>query len=212
MRSPSPMPSARSTLSHLHNSHPSKSTTMSPARNMPTVSSPLSPRTEPLAVPSSRRRPQVHSRQSSTSGPAMHLRLPSLPRFHPANFGTPTSSASGTPMTGPNSPNPPVSPRSGNTVSKYEAQKQMYLYQQQLQARTTSQVRGALSAKPTSPRLDPLASPGAVTPLELEGTDSYLTAGVNPHEAASHVERLIREEASRRGDLSPGRTTSVGGR
>ena len=86
----------------------------------------------------------------------------------------------------------------------------MYMYQQQLQARTTSQVRGAL--KPTSPRLDPLASPGAVTPLELEGTDGYLTAGVNPQEAASHVERLIREEASRRGDISPGRTTSVGGR
>lgn len=113
-------------------------------------------------------------------------------------------------MTGPSSPNPPISPRSGNTVSKYEAQKQMYMYQQQLQARTTAQVRGAL--KPTSPRLDPLASPGAVTPLELEGTDGYLTAGVHPQEAASHVERVIREEASRRGDLSPGRTTSVGGR
>lgn len=207
MRSPSPMPSARSTLSHLSNS-----TNMSPARNIPTVSSPLSPRTEPLPVPSSRRRPQVQSRQPSASGPAMHLRLPSLPRFHPANFGTPSSSASGTPVTGPNSPNPPLSPRSGNTASKYEAQKQMYLYQQQLQARTTTQVRGSLSAKPTSPRLDPLASPGAVTPFELEGSDSYLTAGVNPQEAASHVERLIREEARRCDDLTSGRTTSVGGR
>ncbi|KAF1359839.1 hypothetical protein EJ07DRAFT_155776 [Lizonia empirigonia] len=185
---------------------------MSPARNMPSVSSPLSPRTEPLAVPPGRRRPQLHSRQSSTSGPAMHLRLPSLPRFHPANFGTPSSSASGTPVTGPNSPNPPVSPRSGNTLSKYEAQKQMYLYQQQLQARTSTQVRGSLSAKPTSPRLDPLASPGAVTPFELEGSDGYLTAGVNPQDAALHVERLIRDEANRRGDRSPGRPTSVGGR
>jgi len=210
MRSPSPLPSARATLTQLHASHNPTSTTMSAARNMPTVSSPLSPRTEPMAVPSNRRRPQV--RQSSTSGPAMHLRLPSLPRFHPANFGTPTSSVGGTPVTGPNSPNPPVSPRSGSTVSKYEAQKQMYLYQQQLQARTTVQARGTLSAKPTSPRLDPLASPGAVTPFELEGTDSYLTAGINPQDAASHVERLIRDEASRRGDISPGRTTSVGGR
>lgn len=87
----------------------------------------------------------------------------------------------------------------------------MYLYQQQLQARAT-QARGTLSAKPTSPRLDPLASPGAVTPLELEGTDGYLTAGVNAQEAASHVERMIRQEASRRGDISPGRATSVGGR
>lgn len=212
MRSPSPLPSARSTLSHFHNPHNHNTATMSPTRNIPTVSSPLSPRTEPMTVPSGRRRPQVQSRQSSTSGPAMHLRLPSLPRFHPANFGTPTSSVSGTPVTGPNSPNPPVSPRSSSTVSKYEAQKQMYLYQQQLQAKTSGQVRGALGVRPTSPRLDPLASPGAVTPLELEGTDSYLTAGVNPQEAASHVERLIREEATRRGDLSPGRTASVGGR
>lgn len=163
MRSPSPLPSARATLTQLHASHNPTSTTMSPARNMPTVSSPLSPRTEPMAVPSNRRRPQV--RQSSTSGPAMHLRLPSLPRFHPANFGTPTSSVGGTPVTGPNSPNPPVAPRSGSTVSKYEAQKQMYLYQQQLQARTTVQARGTLSAKPTSPRLDPLASPELSPPL-----------------------------------------------
>lgn len=88
----------------------------------------------------------------------------------------------------------------------------MYLYQQQLQARTSTQIRGALTTKPTSPRLDPLASPGAVTPFELEGSDGYLTAGVSPQDATMHVERLIREEANRRGDLSPGRTAAVGGR
>jgi hypothetical protein len=86
----------------------------------------------------------------------------------------------------------------------------MYMYQQQLLLNTNRQVRG--STKPTSPRLGPMASPGAVTPLELEGADGYLTAGVNPSDAASHVENLIREEAIRRGEMAPGRTASVGGR
>jgi hypothetical protein len=58
-----------------------------------------------------------------------------------------------------------------------------------------------------------MGSPGPVTPLELEGADSYLTAGVNTNDAASHVDKLIREEALRRGDSSPVRPTSaVGGR
>lgn len=87
---------------------------------------------------------------------------------------------------------------------QYEAQKQMYLYQQQLLANTRGSAR--LGPKPTSPRLAPLASPGAVTPLELEA-DSYLTAGVNPAEAAKHVETLIRNEARRRGDYPSGRSS-----
>ncbi|KAF1849423.1 uncharacterized protein K460DRAFT_277120 [Cucurbitaria berberidis CBS 394.84] len=179
---------------------------------MPSISSPLSPRTQPLDIPSqARRRPALSARQSTNTGPAAHLRLPSLPRFHPANFASSqNSSQAATPVTGPNSPQAPVSPRPGNN-RQYEVQKQMYLYQQQLLANTNRQVRGP-NAKPTSPRLAPLASPGAVTPLELEeAAGGYLTAGVNPSDAAMHVEKLIRDEARRRGDYSPGRTTSVGG-
>lgn len=85
----------------------------------------------------------------------------------------------------------------------------MYAYQQQLLANTSRQIRGPTFMKPTSPRLEPLASPGAVTPLELGAGDSYLTAGVGPEDAAKHVEQLIRNEARRRGDYSPGRPTSV---
>lgn len=87
----------------------------------------------------------------------------------------------------------------------------MYHYQQQLLADTSRQGRG-ISAKPTSPRLAPMASPGAVTPLELESeAGGYLTAGVNAAEAAKHVEKLIRTEARRRGEYPPGRVTSTGG-
>ncbi|KAH7092143.1 hypothetical protein FB567DRAFT_588449 [Paraphoma chrysanthemicola] len=178
-------------------------------RSMPSVSSPLSPRSEPLAIPSqARRRPEMNSRQSSTA--PGHLRLPSLPRFHPANFASSqNSSQAATPVTGPNSPNTPSSPRSSSN-RQYEVQRQMYAYQQQILANTNRQARGPTSAKPTSPRLVPLASPGAVTPLELGAADSYLTAGVNPADASRHVEQLIRNEA-RRGDYSPGRPTPVSG-
>lgn len=86
----------------------------------------------------------------------------------------------------------------------------MYLYQQQLVA-NTRQARGT-GPKPTSPRLAPMASPGAVTPLELEDeADGYLTAGIDRAGAAMHVEKLIRNEALRRGEYPPGRTTSVNG-
>lgn len=115
-----------------------------------------------------------------------------------------------TPATGPNSPQPPLSPRTYQRQYS-DAQKQAYLYQQQLLVSTSRQARGPM-AKPTSPRLIPMASPGAVTPLELEKSEGYLTAGVNASDAASHVDELIREEALRRGEVSPGRTTSVGGR
>ncbi len=79
----------------------------------------------------------------------------------------------------------------------------MYQYQQQLLATSNRQLRGP-SANPTSPRLAPLASPGAVTPLELEDDGGgYLTAGIDSYEAAKHVEKLIRNEAKRRGEYSP---------
>ncbi|KAF1965961.1 hypothetical protein BU23DRAFT_487853 [Bimuria novae-zelandiae CBS 107.79] len=173
-------------------------------------SSPLSPRMDSLNIPSqARRRPHLsHMRQSS--GTAASLRLPSLPRFHPANYASSQgSNAAGTPTTNPNSPQPPLSPRAHQRQYS-EVQRQMYTYQQQLMANAARQARA--STKPTSPKLTPLDSPGPVTPMELEGADGYLTAGMKTNDAAAHVEKLIREEASRRGDISPGRTAAVAGR
>ncbi|KAF2005697.1 hypothetical protein P154DRAFT_414890, partial [Amniculicola lignicola CBS 123094] len=174
-------------------------------------SSPLSPRMDSFSIPPQARRPRMapHHRQSS-SGTAASLRLPSLPRFHPANFPSGQSSAAATPGTGPGSPQPPLSPRTYQ--KKYsDAQRQMYLYQRDLAASNARQARSS-HAKPTSPRLNPMGSPGPVTPLELEGADGYLTSGMNSAEAASHVDKLIKEEARRRGENSSGRPTSVGGR
>ncbi|KAF1939699.1 hypothetical protein EJ02DRAFT_351686 [Clathrospora elynae] len=174
-------------------------------RNMPSISSPLSSRSQPLDIPSqARHRPAINARRPSNNGPDAHLRLPSLPRFHPANFASSQSSShAATPVTGPDDPQSPASPRSGNN-RQYEVQRQMYLYQQQLLANTSRQVRGG-GQKPTSPRLEPLASPGAVTPLELEDdAGDYLTAGIHASDATQHVEKLIHDEARRRGESPAG--------
>jgi hypothetical protein len=188
---------------HLHNPNTSRQN-MSPRtadRSMPSISSPLSPRAEPMAIPSqAHRRPNLNPRQSSNAHAPGHLRLPSLPRFHPANFASSQSSSQAvTPVTGPNSPNTPSSPQNSRS-RQYEVQRQMYAYQQQLLASSSGQLRPSNAAKPTSPRLEPLASPGAVTPLELGGADGYFNTGVNPVDAAR-----------RRGDYSPGRPTPVSG-
>jgi hypothetical protein len=204
-------PTSPSSFSRVLSTSNSSHQNMSPRtadRSMPSVSSPLSPRVEPLAMPSqARRRPALNGRLSSNA--PGNLRLPSLPRFHPANFASSQNSSQAvTPVTGPNSPNTPSSPQSSRT-RQYEVQRQMYAYQQQILANTSRNVRPPPSTKPTSPRLAPLASPGAVTPLELGGADGYLTAGVNSADAAKHVERLICNEARRCGSYPSARASSV---
>jgi len=71
---------------------------------------------------------------------------------------------------------------------------------------TQSAVGGAsatsMSKKPNSPKIHPLTSSGPVTPLELEG-DSYLTSGGSNKKNQLSIDALIREEARRRGELSP---------
>jgi len=84
----------------------------------------------------------------------------------------------------------------------------MYLYQQQLLA-NTRHAQGT-GPRPTSPRLAPLASPGAVTPLELEDeAGGYITAGMSQKDAVKHVENLIRNESLQRGEIPHGRTSMV---
>lgn len=175
---------------------------------------PRSPKLDPLMASPSRRRAQ---RQQSANG---GLKLPSLPRFHPANFASQQSSAANTPSSGINSPQPPMSPRTQNKQYS-EAQKQLYAYQREIISNVARNTRTASGTKPTSPKLMPLAgSPGPVTPLELEGHDAggYLMAGHHGSSAAAqattqaeYVEKLIREEAARLDGLSsPSRSTHVG--
>lgn len=159
--------------------------------------SPLSQRMESMAIPSQApRRPGPRPYQAG-SGTSSHLRLPSLPRFHPANFPSQSSSLASTPMAGPDSPQPPMSPRAYQR-QYVEAQRQMLNYHRELLATGSRSHRS--TPKPSSPRLCPTGSPGPVTPLELEEAGGYLTAGVITNDTTSHVDKLILEEAKRRGE------------
>ncbi|KAF2140635.1 uncharacterized protein K452DRAFT_230126 [Aplosporella prunicola CBS 121167] len=179
-------------------------------------------------IPSQNRLRPPHRQHSSSSGGTgsgsgsntSSLKLPSLPRFHPANFPSQSSSAAQTPSTNPNSPQPPPSPYAQQRQYS-EAQRQLYLYQRELLATAARNMHasstGGATVRPVSPRLNPLGSPGPVTPLELEGQGDYLVAGARSAAALAAgsqsdlVEKLIQDEVKRAGPISPGRPTSVGG-
>lgn len=169
--------------------------------------SPLSPRYEApghrfetLQPPSPR---AMHNRAAGNSqrrANTTSLKLPSLPRYHPANFPSNHSSVQTTPdTTSLGSPQAPLSPRAHQRVVS-DAQKHLLAYQRDMISRAQSP--GGMD-KPISPRLEPLGSPGPVTPLELEGDGGYLVAGARYGGEAEKgredlVERFIRDETRRR--------------
>lgn len=103
------------------------------------------------------------------------------------------------------SPQPPISPRAHQRLYS-DAQKQLYFNQREF---LTAAVRASspnAAGKPISPRLQPLGSPGPVTPLELERDEGYLVAGARGKTAEATpseelVERLIRAERQRTSDI-----------
>lgn len=124
----------------------------------------------------------------------------SLPRFHPANFPSAHSSMQTTPD-GTLSPQPPVSPRAHQRIYS-DAQKQLFFNQREMLSAAARGTSPSQAGKPRSPRLQPLGSPGPVTPLELEEDGGYLLAGARPTSSDTTsseqlVERLIREESRR---------------
>lgn len=181
--------------------------------------SPLSPRYESPrfdslnTLQSSPR--STHSRAGNNTRIAHtnSLKLPSLPRFHPANFPSGHSSYQSTPD-GNASPQPPVSPRAHHRMYS-DAQKQLLMYQRGSIAVARASSPGG-EGKPVSPRLAPLGSPGPVTPLELERDGGYLMAGAHQGgkvdgSADELVDRMIREESrrtSRSGQANGGTKTS----
>ena len=168
--------------------------------------SPLSPRYdtgrfETLQPPSPR---QMHGRSVGSSQRRANtgsLKLPSLPRYHPANFPSANSSLQTTPDAGNmGSPQPPMSPRAHQKVIN-DAQKHLFLYQRELVS--VARAQSPQLDNPRSPRLAPMGSPGPVTPLELEGDGGYLVAGArssSKEDVSSNelVDNMIREEAARR--------------
>ena len=166
----------------------SAGSTKKPQRDLP--KSPLSP-SMPLAPFSPR-----------AQDPAPHptaLRLPPLPRFHPAAYES--ASLENTAHT------PRKSRPSAHGRQYSDAKQQIHRYQRDIVANATRAARLTLSPKatqsPSSPRLHPIGSPGPVTPLALEGEIDYLMARDTGSPSSKNngrdlVESLLQKENERR--------------
>ncbi|KAI4190021.1 MAG: hypothetical protein LQ346_004997 [Caloplaca aetnensis] len=166
---------------------------------MYTPSSPLSP-TMAAYSPSilGQQNGRAHSANAQGRVQPVPLAIPLLPPFHPANY----ESRKSTPRNAR-----PINSAHGRQVS--DAQKKLHKYQRELVINATRTFGGSTTKsplpRPTSPRLNPLGSPGPVTPLRLEGESDYFLAGCGTaspsaskdSERSEMVERLIAVERDR---------------
>ncbi|KAL5047659.1 hypothetical protein BDW71DRAFT_40500 [Aspergillus fruticulosus] len=144
---------------------------------------------------------QAWTQATAKSAPTFHLG--DLPRFHPAVY---QSSGNSQPMAAPPSPRQsrqnvyrPAS-SSRDPVSQYRELVEGVVLQKPASR--------PLSPSPAAPRLNPLNSPGPVTPLALEEAGGYLSAGTSSRFEPSRehqrtapapdlLERLIARENDR---------------
>ncbi|OAX77743.1 hypothetical protein ACJ72_07955 [Emergomyces africanus] len=179
----------------------------------------MSPSLRPNSPPPSRARTRMSPK------PNHPIQLGNLPRFHPAVY----QSTSNVPHNQPPSPlqhqQRPAQPYRIPSGSR-DALRQYC----DLVAGVTLTPRGSSSAgggstKPSKPRLDPLGSPGPVTPLALEEDEGgYFVAGASsssPPDSGSRnhsgsvsprelVEKLIQREEERLGTQGSSRKESKG--
>ncbi|KAJ8189163.1 hypothetical protein LV164_004103 [Aspergillus fumigatus] len=164
----------------------------------PVMSPSMSPSTRSASPQPTRSRPH----NSAKSVPAFHLG--SLPRFHPAVYQPSNNSQSLTAQ--------PPSPRHSRQQSYWTSsgsRDTLRQYGELVESATLSRAPSRpLSPSPSAPRLDPLRSPGPVTPLALEETGGYLTIGATSSDFSSSdsqsssaapdlVEKLIAREVER---------------
>ncbi|KAL8733681.1 MAG: hypothetical protein Q9181_003497 [Wetmoreana brouardii] len=167
-----------------------------------TPSSPLSPTMSIQSIPSissiTQQKARLHSRNQHNSRQVKPLTIPTLPPYHPANYESTGLS--------PRTSRPAISSH-GRQLS--DAQKRLQRHQRDLviNATRTASLNNTKSPKrrPSSPRLNPLSSPGPITPLMLEGQTDYFLGGPNAaststsksSERQEMVDRLIGVERDR---------------
>lgn len=154
----------------------------------PSMRADHSPFYSPVASPtmSPRRPSSPQPSRSRTQNPAKSMpgfHLGNLPRFHPAVYQSSTNSHS---VTG--QPPSPRQSRQPNYRTASGSRDIIWQYRDLLDSATDS---------PSAPRLDPLRSPGPVTPLALESAD-YLAAG-----AAGNASHVSRDAAGQHSGPSP---------
>ncbi|OJJ67959.1 hypothetical protein ASPBRDRAFT_134900, partial [Aspergillus brasiliensis CBS 101740] len=157
----------------------------------------ISPTMSAAGRPSSPQPSRSQGQNTSKSMPAFHLG--SLPRFHPAVYQSPSS-----PQAQPSSPR---QPRQHGYRTSSGSRDGMWQYREFVEGAALPKTPGALSPGPSAPRLDPLRSPGPVTPLALEEASGYLASGPSSSSdfssrdhsgpAPDLVDRLIARETER---------------
>lgn len=138
--------------------------------------------------------PSREAQSQSKSKPAKVFHLGNLPRFHPAAYQSSGSSH-------PTGAQPP-SPRQSRHNYRAGSRDIIWQYRELIEGTHPG---------PAAPRLDPLASPGPVTPLTLEASDylahgSVSNASDRTRDAAKQsagpppelVEKLIAQEKNAR--------------
>lgn len=160
-----------------------------------------SPVASPLMSPRRSNSPQASrdAQPQSKSKPAKTFHLGNLPRFHPAVYQS--NGSSHPPSAQPPLNAQPPSPRQSRQPN-YRTGSRDFIWQYR------DLIEGT---HPSAPRLDPLASPGPVTPLALEASDYLVhgsvsnasdrtrdTAKQNAGPPPELVEKLIAQEKNAR--------------
>ncbi|EEQ91145.1 uncharacterized protein BDCG_06265 [Blastomyces dermatitidis ER-3] len=168
----------------------------------PSILPSMSPSLRPNSPPPSRNRVRMSPK------PKHAIQLGNLPRFHPAVY----QSASNAPH---NQPPSPLQQRPAQPYRIPSGSRDALRQYRDLVAGVTLTPRGSSTSggtKPSKPRIDPLGSPGPVTPLALEDDEGgYFVAGApcslpSDSSARNHdgsvsprelVEKLIQRETER---------------
>ncbi|KAK2731622.1 hypothetical protein FQN55_004540 [Onygenales sp. PD_40] len=161
----------------------------------------MSPSLRPHSPPPSRPRTRISPK------PKQPIHLGTLPRFHPAVYQS-SSNASRDHRQPPS----PLQQRPAQPYRMPSGSRDALRQYRDLVAGVTLTPRGSSSnssTKPSKPRLDPLGSPGPVTPLALEEKEEgYFLAGATHSPGSSTgnegslsprelVEKLMQREAER---------------
>jgi hypothetical protein len=128
--------------------------------------------------------------------------LGNLPRFHPAVYQSPNTSL--------NQPQSSAQQRTQGYLVSSGASRDALRQYRELVAASVSLSRNkssTSSSEISAPRLDPLGSPGPVTPLALEEAESYMALGSAGHDdkVSSHRqgESLVDRERERLASSRP---------
>ncbi|KAF9882661.1 hypothetical protein FE257_005670 [Aspergillus nanangensis] len=197
------------TSQDLHQPRPRNSRRTRPSRHSPPPrmrsdsTTFYAPVMSPTARPDSPQPSRSRAQNTSKSVPAFHLGT--LPRFHPAVYQPSSSSQT----LSPQSP-APHQPRQHLYRATPGPRDSVWQYRELMEGVVLPKVPSRpLSPSPSAPRLDPLRSPGPVTPLALEDAGGYLVSGTTQHSEYSTrdhahsgpspdvVERLIARENER---------------